>query len=215
MNKLEITGGARVGMANATWPFAKLSVSRDRLDLNAFIIGNLAFLPKDIISIEPFKTIPLVRQGLKIIHRVQNYNSNVIFWTFTDPYDLLNEIALTGFLENTDPTISEVDELIIKQQKNDAIPVKIPVLIGAVVLWNLFFMFDIKRYSESDKKGFPLGIGAETALSMLILVSVLSLTTKSFSKLILKEGRSIEHINRFLYFLIFICSFLLLGLLSS
>jgi hypothetical protein len=52
MTDIKFTGGARIGMANATWPFASLKVSKDRLDLNATIVGNLVFRPADIISIE-------------------------------------------------------------------------------------------------------------------------------------------------------------------
>lgn len=52
MNELKLTGGARIGMANATFPFATLKVNKDRLELNASIVGNIVFQPSDIISIE-------------------------------------------------------------------------------------------------------------------------------------------------------------------
>ena len=38
--KLSSTGGARVGWVNATWPFAKLNVSQNKIDLNATLIGS-------------------------------------------------------------------------------------------------------------------------------------------------------------------------------
>lgn len=41
MTQLNLTGGARIGMANATWPFASLKVTRERLDLNASIYKSL------------------------------------------------------------------------------------------------------------------------------------------------------------------------------
>lgn len=40
MDEIKETGGARIGMANATWPFATLTITRDTLELNASIIGN-------------------------------------------------------------------------------------------------------------------------------------------------------------------------------
>ena len=53
-------GGARIGMINATWPFATLSVTRNELKLNTSIIGNSSFSPSDIIAIEPYKIIPVL-----------------------------------------------------------------------------------------------------------------------------------------------------------
>ena len=41
MNTFEATGGARIGKANATWPFAKIKADKNKLELNASIIGNL------------------------------------------------------------------------------------------------------------------------------------------------------------------------------
>ena len=83
--KFTLTGGARIGSSNATYPFANLYVDKEILKLNASIIGNLIFEPKDIISIEPYVSIPLIGQGIKINHRVEKYNSKVIFWTFKRP----------------------------------------------------------------------------------------------------------------------------------
>jgi len=59
MTQLNFTGRARIGMANATWPFASLKVTKVRLDLNATIVGNLVFRPEDIISIEPYYMMPI------------------------------------------------------------------------------------------------------------------------------------------------------------
>ena len=42
MKQYELTGGARIGRGNATYPFAKLKVTANKLELNASIIGNLA-----------------------------------------------------------------------------------------------------------------------------------------------------------------------------
>lgn len=214
MDKLEITGGARIGMANASWPFATLKVSKDKLELNASIIGNLVFQPKDIISIEPYTMIPLLGQGVKINHRIANYNSKVIFWTFKDPSTVVNQIKQTGFLENINSIISDTDALIIKQQQAGGFPIKKSVAIGVIVLWNILLLSDFIKFSNSEKKGMPLGNGATIALATLFFISVLSLISKDFSKLILKEGKSIKDINKFLYLLIFISGFMLIGILT-
>lgn len=124
MDKLEITGGARIGMANATWPFATLKVTKDKLELNASIVGNLVFQPKDIISIETYTIIPILGQGIKINHRITNYNNKVIFWMFKDPSTVVYQIRQIGFLENIDSRISDTDTLIIQQQQAGGFPIK-------------------------------------------------------------------------------------------
>ena len=101
MTELNLTGGARIGMANATWPFASLKVTKERLDLNATIVGNLVFRPEDIVSIEPYYMIPILGQGIKINHRIPKYKEKVIFWTFKNPNEVIRQIKQTGFLDNS------------------------------------------------------------------------------------------------------------------
>jgi hypothetical protein len=117
MNEIKLTGGARIGMANATFPFATLKVSKDRLELNASIIGSLVFQPQDIISVETYSQIPIIGQGIKINHRVSNYKQKVIFWTFKNPKEVLNQIKGTGFLNSINSEISTTDQQIIGKQK--------------------------------------------------------------------------------------------------
>lgn len=214
MEQFELTGGARIGAANATWPLATLKVNKDKLELNASIVGNLIFQPKDIISIETYMMIPLIGQGIKINHRIPNYNNKVIFWTFKEPTQVLNQIKQTGFLENIDSRISETDKIIISQQQAGGFPIKKPVAIGLIALWNFSLISDFINFAMSDKKSIPLGNGTIIALATMILLSILSLISKDFSKLILKEGKSIKDINKFLYLLIFIGSFMLINILT-
>ncbi len=215
MEKLEITGGARIGMVNATWPFATLIVTKDKLELNASILGNFVFQPEDIISIDTYMMIPLLGQGIKINHRIANYNSKVIFWTIKDPSSVVNQIKQTGFLDNIDETISDADKLNIKQQQQAGVfPIKKSVSIAVIVLWNVLLFSDFVRFSNSDMKGMPLGIGSTIAVAMLFLIAVLMLISKDFSKLVLKEGKSVTDIKNFLYFIMFISGFMLIGILT-
>jgi len=92
MTELKVTGGARIGFANASWTFATLKVSKNQLELNASIIGNLLFQPSDIISIIPYSKIPILGQGIKINHKVETYKKKVIFWTYKNPELVINQI---------------------------------------------------------------------------------------------------------------------------
>lgn len=102
MKELKLTGGARVGMFNASFPFATLKVNQDRLELKVSMIGKLIFQVSDIISIEPYTIIPLIGQGIKINHTVADYKQQVIFWTFKNPRALIRQIEATGFIGERD-----------------------------------------------------------------------------------------------------------------
>ncbi|MBL7903443.1 MAG: hypothetical protein JNL22_00335 [Bacteroidales bacterium] len=101
MKQLKVVGGLRAGMANATWPFATLKATKDKLVLKAFMIGKFSFSKEDIISIEPYYDIPIIGRGIKINHKVIQYKEKIIFWSFKNPNEIINDIMLLGFLDNT------------------------------------------------------------------------------------------------------------------
>ncbi|AFD05869.1 hypothetical protein [Solitalea canadensis] len=215
MDQLKLTGGARIGFAKASWPLVTLIVNKDQMELNASIIGNLVFRPADIISIETYSQFPIIGQGIKINHRVENYNQKVIFWTFNNPSVVINQIKQTGFLNNVSDKITANDQLIIDQQRSGGFPIKMPVVVIAIVLWNILFLSDIVKSFTSGKGGFPLSNGALTAVGLLFTTSILTLISEDFSRLILKEGRTIKDIRSSLYLIIFISGFLFIGFLLT
>lgn len=208
--KFTLTGGARIGMANASYPFADLYVDKDVLKINASIVGNLVFQPKDIIELKAYRSFPIIGNGIKVIHRIEKYNQDVIFWTFKNPNHVLNEIEKTGFLNNTDGNLSDSDLEIIKRQNQGGFPIKKPVVIFFVIVWNLLLLSAfIPSFLNSNPTGFHFGIGVNIALGLVFLTSILLVISKNFRKLILKEGREFEDIKKFIYFII-----LLSGMLS-
>ncbi len=209
MNELKITGGARIGMANATWPFATLKVNKDKLELNASIVGNLVFQPSNINSIEPYTQIPLIGQGIKINHNVDSYKEKVIFWTFKNPQTVINQIKQTGFLnKEKEPKVNSNEE-IQNRQKSGGSPVKKSIAIGAVVIWNLLFLIDFIPFFQGKSEGLPIGNGILTALGLLFLSALLSLISSDFRGLILKDGRTLEDIKKFSIFIMLISGFMM------
>ncbi|MBG6063668.1 uncharacterized membrane protein (DUF485 family) [Flavobacterium sp. CG_9.1] len=200
--KFTLTGGARIGMANASYPFADLYVDKEILKINASIVGNLMFQPKDIISIETYTLIPLIGQGIKINHRIENYNPKVIFWTFKDPNFVIGEIKKTGFLKNLDSEISSSDLEVIRKQKEGGFPLKKSVAVIFIVAWNLLFLSDIiSFFLKAETEGSPIGIGINLAVGLIFVSSILAIVSEKFRKIILKENRNFEDIKKFAYFI--------------
>ena len=212
MDEIKKTGGARIGMMNATWPFATLKVNKNNLELNATILGKLVFTPQDIISIEPYGLIPVLGQGIKINHRVKSYNSKVIFWTMGNPRDLIKKIEGIGFLGNSSPMSEDLQIEINQTQNRGGFPIKTQAAILIVVVWNLLLSIDLYKLFTERVEGSPLGLGAKLAIGFIFITSILLLFTKFAREFILKEGREIDDIRKFIYFLMFICGFLFINI---
>ena len=217
MNEIKLTGGARIGRANATFPFATLKVNKDRLDLNASIIGNLTFQPSDIISIEPYTLIPILGQGIKINHNVSSYKEKVIFWTIKDPNSVVRQIRETGFLNNLNTLENKIDRTIIEQQTKGGLPIKKGFAIGAIVGWNVLFLTDFVPFFLRKTDGLLVGNGVLSAIGLLFLTALLSLISADFRRLILKDGRELNDIKKFAIFAMIISGFMLLqmGLMAK
>ena len=210
MNDYQLTGGARIGLANASYPFAKLKVSQARLEINVSLIGEFIFAPQDVISIEPYSTIPLLGSGIRIIHRIPEYNDRIIFWTFKNPESVIQEIRKTGFLSKNDTAFTEKDKEIIARQKQGGIALKKTFLITAFVLWNGLFLVDLIKIFTGSVAPKTVGYGIKSALGLAFLTALLLLFVKPFQDLALKEGRKIDSLKPALYMILVITGIMFL-----
>jgi len=208
MNEVKVTGGARIGRAKASWPFATLKVTKDKLELNASIVGNLVFKPSDIISIET--NSGFLNKGLYLNHKVANYKDKVIFWTFGDVNLLLQQIEQTGFLKNDASTPVALNTEIESLQAKGGFPIKTWFAITAGVIWNLLFLFDFYNFITKGNQVLPIGTGVKSALGFAFAIALLLLFAAPFRNLVLKEGRTLNDIKRFAYLLLLVSGLLLL-----
>lgn len=213
MEKLKITGGAKIGALNASWPLAKLYVSKDVLQLQAGVIGQLTFSPQDIVAIEPHVTIPLVGQGLRIYHNIESYAQNIVFWTFKSPQKVIAQIRDTGFMDEKRGRLSDEQLALMHSQASGGFPIKMTAAAVIIIFWNTLIITDVLRYVSGGAVGRPLGYGAVMALAMLFGLSLLTLLNKNFSRLILKKENTVDDIRVFLYSIMVISGLILLGLL--
>lgn len=214
MKTFSLTGGARIGRANATYPFANLYVDENTLKINASLVGNLIFQPQDIISIKPYSSVPFIGKGIKILHRVENYNQHVVFWTMTDPEFVISEIKKTGFLEKTNFPLTEKDLTIVQQQKQGGFPLKPFVKIVVIVVWNALFLYDFIPFFLGNNEKPPFSTGVCTALGLLFTTALLTLISGDFRKLILKEGRTLEDIKKSAIFILLISGIMFTAFLT-
>jgi len=205
VNEIKETGGARIGMARASWPFATLIVNRDTLRLNAGMIGDLIFSPSDIISLEPYNV--LVSQGIRINHNVSNYNKDVVFLT-SGINTLIEEIRQTGFLDNKEAV--PINRDIKALQSSGGFPFKWPPVIAIIVIWNLLFIADNYKFFTTDQQFTGFGIFVKIALGMMFLICALILFLKPMQAFMLKKGRTIDGVRPFLYFMMFVVGMMLL-----
>lgn len=91
-NRIKFIGGSRIGSVNQTIPFASLIIDEQKLILKNTFSQNLIFHPDDLIDIEEVFFIPFIAQGIKIKHKNQNYNKTVIFWSLTNPQNIIQII---------------------------------------------------------------------------------------------------------------------------
>ncbi|WP_268225815.1 hypothetical protein [Sinomicrobium oceani] len=97
MNKITKIGGVRIGIMNATWPFARLIVDSRELKLIT-IMGKYVFRKEDIIEIKNVTYIPIIAQGIKIEHKIPRYNKLIIFWILSNPQKFMEGIKQKGFM---------------------------------------------------------------------------------------------------------------------
>jgi hypothetical protein len=86
-------GGARLGLFNATWPFAKLVVDPEELRLTVLGI-KFAFPRASITKISKYSRF--VSTGLRIEHSKKRVPSFIVFWT-PNFATLSRELALRGY----------------------------------------------------------------------------------------------------------------------
>ncbi|NPA46826.1 MAG: hypothetical protein GXO24_06400 [Chlorobi bacterium] len=209
MDKLQLTGGARIGRMNASFPFATLSADKEKLELDVSLLGNYVFLPSDIVSIEPYRVVPFLGEGIKINHRVADYNPKIIFWSFKRPEEVIEQIKAAGFRWDDAPEHMEKIEIRRKQQQG-GFPLKKFVVISLIVIWNILLLPDIlKLFLHDAPDVFPVR-GIMEASGFLFLFSLLSLISPGFRDLILKEGRELKDIKKMALFILFISGMMFL-----
>ncbi|WP_300672751.1 hypothetical protein [Soonwooa sp.] len=210
----ELTGGARIGLSWASYPFVSLYVDKSILKINASIVGSYFFRPEDISSIEAYTLIPILGQGIKINHKVPQYSSKIIFWTFQDPNIVLEEIKNTGFLNNINPKIKDESIKNNERPEMSGFLIKNNVAISFIILWVLLLLYDfVPFFLNYSANKFPFGLGVISALSLLFVSALLVLFSEKFRKLVFKDGKKLSN-NNIIYLFLAVSGFTLISIIG-
>jgi hypothetical protein len=196
VDQLSVTGGARIGWVNVSWPLARLSVSNGHLHLNALLIGQYDFAPEEVIALQPYGYIPVLGSGVMVVHRRMDYPRQVIFWSVR-PARLIERIGQAGFIPAGTPEPSGPVQI------EAGFPVRWQAFAAVVVVWNLLlapYVFPLVLWPQPPKPGFGLVL-APAALFIFALAMKMS---PVLQRLVLKEGRSIGEISPVLNLILFV-----------
>lgn len=202
MNEFKTTGGAIIGFARSSWPFATLTVDADKLILNATIMGKYVFTRDDIVSFMPYSK--LGSNGFQIHHKVAGYNSKIVFLSSKSTPQLFEAIRQAGFYDNGRALSPQPKLEITALQTNGGYPLKISATIVIAAIWNLLFILDFLNLYPVKKGNNPLGTGAQLAAAFIFLLCLSMLISEPIGALVLKPGRDIKDIKTFLYFVMLI-----------
>lgn len=177
-------GGARIGWVNASWPFARLTVSADRVVLAS--LGTYEFSPRQIVSVEPYGFIPLLASGIRINHNRADYPEKIIFWCMGNRDKVLMELGGNGF----SPSGNSAD-------RASGFPIRWSVVIVVIALWNVLLMLDRSSQPQSHQPG---------VLALMALLSIFGVATAARASLrvqqiVLRKGHQIGEIKAMLVLL--------------
>jgi len=192
-----ITGGARVGWTNATWPLAQLSATPDRLTLSIRLLGTYSFAPDQVSAVERYVMIPVLGWGIRIHHCNADCPKRVIFWCLGSPDTVLRGIRDSGFLPVASSSATP---------QHRGIAMRWSAIIIAVAVWNALFFLDSGLTSGVPPHPGPLILAP---LFFAFALSVGTLKSPKLQRIILKPGRNVGEIRPFLRLLVFISGFLL------
>ena len=198
---ITVTGGVRIGWANASWPLARLSVSRVTLSISAMMLGTYTFTPDQVVALEPYGSIPIVGRGIRILHSRSDYPDKIVFWCFRKPERLLDEIRVAGFLPQASRTAL---------RNRTGIPVRWTPIISIVVAWNMLFLLDGFVPWNPPKAPGPFVL---LAVALVFAAAFASQRSETVQAWVLKPGRSVTEITPALLVLQLVSGFMLIGLI--
>jgi hypothetical protein len=178
-------GGARVGWVNASWPFATLTANANTLTLSS--LGTYPFAPSDVITLEPYGSIPIFASGIRIHHNRKDYPKTMIFWCTGRRNAVLEEIASMGFR----PAGQALP-------RPSGFPIRWSAVAAAIILWNALFVLDTAVVGWGPQSP---GFFALLALVLVFSAATATRASPAFQRVVLRKSHDVAEIKSFLVLL--------------
>jgi len=191
MSEIIVTGGARIGLVDATWPFAKLSASPVGLRLKC-LLDSYDFAPSQVVSLEPHGSFLRFHNGLRVVHARSDYPSKIVFWCQGNPEELISRIRQAGFLP-TAPASSEV--------RWRGMPFRWTWVGIFLVAWHALFLVPVAAIPDRMNRE-PAFACLPLLFAFLVAWSIKSSPT--VQNMVLSDGHSVNEVKGFLSMIQFV-----------
>lgn len=205
MQEFTITGGAKIGKDQISWPFVQLQADNDKLVLSTQLAGIYIFHPSEVASIEPD------RNGIRIVHTVHEYENDIIFLTSHKPYPLISKIRDTNFLDGLDRSVLSKQEINKIRQTKKGKPFKKSALLFVNLISGGLFATDFIYHFIYGFEKLPMRYGALLAFSLGTLSFFLMLFSPRFQKMVLNKGWELNDVKKSVIFGAAICGLALVN----
>jgi hypothetical protein len=185
-------GGARLGWVQATWPFARLSISSGRLTISLAFAGQYSFSPSEVAGLE---RCGIASNGVRVVHKRSDYPKPVIFWCGGRVPRVLEAASRAGFHAPVPPSAPL-----------RGLPFRGRAIAEVVAAWSILGLLDrgLHPLSNPAPPG-PLMIAAFGILPGMAFAMQLSEAAQAWA---LKPGRSVSEVAALLRLLQLVGGFL-------
>lgn len=97
------------------------------------MLGTFTFSQDQVISLEPYGSIPVLARGIRIVHSRPDYPKTIIFWCLGSREALLQRISEVGFVPK-----GTIGSLV----RAKGFPIRWSAIAIYVVLWNGLLLLD-------------------------------------------------------------------------
>ena len=202
MRDLSVTGGARVGLMNASWPLARLTADADRLTVSVFMLGKYEFTAKQIAALEPCGSTPLFGRGIRLRHNRPDYPERIEFWTMAGRDRLLERIHAAGF-GAAGPASTVIS--------GRGFPLRWSAVVILLLAWNLPFLID--HLAAGNLWSAP-GMISVIPVGGAFAFSWAALHSRRLQNFLLRDGRPVSEIRQALLLLRFVSGLIFFALVA-
>ena len=192
--EIKLTGGARIGWVSSSYPFARLTISEEKLSLKS-LLGSFSFSPEQVASLQPYGW--LLSSGTRIVHTNPAYPETIVFLSLRSPRSVIEQIRRLGFNPSASP------ESVLSRE---GFPFQTSFMIAGILVWNALFL--VHRWMGTEP-----GLLAALGLALLLFTSIAVGWSARLQSVVLKPGRHVTEIRSVLLLAQLVGGFLLIGLM--